>query len=136
HSTYTVDQVENHHLKNLKRQDLSFSYEYEETKKPALCHLSQWVLHSRSRLKIIKRQVVFSEKSIQTISTFKPLIIFILSVSVCLPKAVLSKNKILSSFGWIAKRTKPLNKKRYEKVILASCANSLFIFFQFFFLIF
>src|SRR5699024_2173118 len=106
----------------------------KETKKPALCHLSKWVLLSCSRLKIIKGQVVFFEKSIQKISTFKPLIIFILSVSVCLPKAVLSKNKIISSFGWIAYRTKPLNKKRYEKVILVSCAYSLFIFFQCFFL--
>src|SRR5699024_6816533 len=79
-----------------------FFLRVKETKKPALCHLSKWVLLSCSRLKIIKGQVVFFEKSIQKISTFKPLIIFILSVSVCLPKAVLSKNKILSSFGWIA----------------------------------
>src|SRR5699024_12378294 len=101
-STYSVDRVDKHHSKNRKHDYRSFFYEEKETTTPALCHLSKWVLLSCSRLKIITGQVVFFEKSIQTISTFAPLIIFILSVSVCLPKAVLIKNKILSSFGWIA----------------------------------
>src|SRR5699024_5948735 len=81
-----------------KRQDLSFFSVKKETKKPALCHLSKKGFCSRPRLKSSKGQVVFFQKSTEKISTFKPLLLFILSVVVSLPKAVLSKNQILSSF--------------------------------------
>src|SRR5699024_12526035 len=65
---------------------------------PALCHLSKGGFCSRARLKISEGQVVFFEKITQKISTFKPLPIFILSVLSSLPKARLSKNKILIVF--------------------------------------
>src|SRR5699024_10202663 len=73
---------------------------------------AKWDLLSCQRLTIRKGQVAFFEKATQKISTFKRLQTFILSDWFSVPKAVLSKNKILSSVGFLVYRTKPL---KYQK---------------------
>src|SRR5699024_10359470 len=90
---------------------------------------AKWNLLSCQRLKICKRQVVFFEKTTQKIYTFKPLQTFILSDWFSVPKAVLSKNKILSSFGFLVYRTKPLKIKKDTRIISRIFCISIILFF-------
>src|SRR5699024_8553787 len=71
---------------------------------------------SRARLKISKGQVVVFEKITQKISTFKPLLIFILSVLSSLPKARLSKNKIFIVFRFSSITDKTTQNKKDTRI--------------------